>query len=141
MGIPMHHIGSVLQGCCILLRRVAVRCCSGLTSPAHLAALPQALVDLIWVLLVPVLFLAVYYYILLPEMSFGSFYVAALGVCWWMSGLAYLVSALVPARSALMTGESVLTNGFQSSMCDLACGSMQGVPPSTESACPCPGRR
>ncbi len=64
-------------------------------------------VDLTWVLLAPAVLLSTFYYVVLPEMGFSDFYWVALGVTWWVSGMAYLVSCLVPARSSLVTGGSV----------------------------------
>ncbi len=64
----------------------------------------QVLVDLWWVVLSPALFLGVYYHVLLPGMSFTAYYSVALGVVWWVSGLAYLTSMLVPVKNTLVAG-------------------------------------
>jgi len=31
-------------------------------------------------------------------------YILAMNVCWWTSGMSYLISALVPPQAVLMTG-------------------------------------
>ena len=59
---------------------------------------------MLWVVLVPLVFLAMYFYIALPEMSFSIFYAAAFGITWWLSGLAYVVAAVMPVRSTWVTG-------------------------------------
>jgi ABC-type multidrug transport system ATPase subunit len=51
-------------------------------------------VDLIWLFLMPLVFGLPYYYFTLPQMGFGWFYAVGLMVCWWNSGMAYVVSAL-----------------------------------------------
>jgi len=35
---------------------------------------------------------------------FSSFYLAAVFVCWWTSGMAYFTSAFLPPQSVLITG-------------------------------------
>lgn len=67
-----------------------------LLASAATAALPA-------VALLPAAFLAAYYYTALPEAGLGAWYAAALGVSWWASGLALLVAAAAPARSALVS--------------------------------------
>jgi hypothetical protein len=64
----------------------------------------QVVVDLVWVVLLPLVFTSMYYYTSLPEMPFGTYYAAAAGVCWWLSGCAYLVAALLPIKSTTVTG-------------------------------------
>jgi hypothetical protein len=56
------------------------------------------LVDLAWVLISPALLMGPYYHLTLMRMPFGQLYLAALGVTWWCSGMAYLVSAIVPQQ-------------------------------------------
>jgi hypothetical protein len=60
---------------------------------------------MLWVVVVPLVFLAMYFYIVLPETSFGVYYAASLGITWWLSGLAYLVAAVMPVRSTWVTGK------------------------------------
>jgi hypothetical protein len=75
---------------------------SGISIDAHF--LSQNLIDLIWILLSPALFLGPYYYLTLPRQSFSEYYVVAVFVCWWTSGMAYMISALLPPSTVLMTG-------------------------------------
>lgn len=49
--------------------------------------------DFLWMSLIPMVFVIPYYYIVYPHTSFMDFYAAALMVCWWCSGQAYLISA------------------------------------------------
>ncbi|KAG1680619.1 hypothetical protein FOA52_015068 [Chlamydomonas sp. UWO 241] len=57
-----------------------------------------------WVFLSPALFLGPYYMLTLPQLAFWQYYLAAVCVCWWASGMAYLVSSVVPGPSVLMVG-------------------------------------
>ncbi|KXZ50300.1 hypothetical protein GPECTOR_17g939 [Gonium pectorale] len=75
---------------------------SGLSLPAYFFACN--VIDWLWVLLAPAISLGPYYYLTLPRMAFGQLYAAGLGVCWWCSGMAYLVSAVLPPQSVLMAG-------------------------------------
>jgi hypothetical protein len=83
----------------VLLRRERA---SGLSVSAFFAA--QNVIDLAWVFLSPALFLGIYYTLTLPQLPFWQYYLAAVCVCWWCSGMAYLVSAVVPGPSVLMVG-------------------------------------
>lgn len=56
--------------------------------------LSYASVDTIWLFLMPALFVVPYYHFMLPETSFWVIYCVGLMVCWWNSGMAYVVSAL-----------------------------------------------
>lgn len=51
-------------------------------------------VDLIWIVTFPVVFLLPYHLITFPWLSFYWYYITGLLVCWWISGTAYVVSAL-----------------------------------------------
>lgn len=52
------------------------------------------LVDLIWTILLPIVFFVPYYYLSLPYTGPGTFIAAGMLVCWWSSGLAYVISSL-----------------------------------------------
>lgn len=56
--------------------------------------LSYALVDFIWLFAMPMLFVVPYYYLTLPQTGFWVMYAVGLMVCWWNSGMAYVVSAL-----------------------------------------------
>ncbi|GFR49862.1 hypothetical protein Agub_g11964 [Astrephomene gubernaculifera] len=75
---------------------------SGMSVAAYYLA--QNVIDQLWVLAAPALSLGVYYYLTLPRMPFNEFYVVGLLVCWWASGMAYLVSAVLPPQNVLMAG-------------------------------------
>ncbi|GIL43799.1 hypothetical protein Vafri_1407, partial [Volvox africanus] len=77
-------------------------CASGMSILAYFMA--QNVIDQIWVVAAPALSLGVYYYLTLPRMPFSEFYVVGLFVCWWASGMAYLVSAVLPPQNVLMAG-------------------------------------
>eukprot|EP00798_Chlamydomonas_sp_ICE-L_P018037 gene18037-24452_t len=79
--------------------------------------LSQNIMDLVWIFLAPALFLAPYYFLTsmrisfssyyvaaFERISFSSYYVAAFEVCWWCSGMSYLVSTALPAQVTLMSG-------------------------------------
>ncbi len=38
------------------------------------------------------------------RLEFGQYYLIAMMVCWWSSGMAYMVSACCPPATVLMTG-------------------------------------
>ena len=123
---------------------------SNISLPAFFLA--HNIIDGMWIFTAPALFLGPYYYLTLPRMAFGSYYIvgvmvgeahpynlqsssqvclwcrklSGLGhvppepsltpnpsnlppithaqVCWWCSGLAYMVSSVVPPQNVLMTG-------------------------------------
>ena len=52
------------------------------------------IVDLIWVMSMPLVFGGCYYMLTLPTMSFGMMYCIFVMVCWWVSGATYIVSTL-----------------------------------------------
>eukprot|EP00798_Chlamydomonas_sp_ICE-L_P004550 gene4550-14729_t len=96
---------------------------SGVSLPAFFCA--QNIIDLGWVFLAPALFLAPYYYLTLPRIAFSSYYIAALQVCWWCSGMSYMVATAVPKQTVLMTGV----------FCALILGAfVQGITPSVAEA-------
>lgn len=51
------------------------------------------LVDLVWVFVVPLMYFLPYYYLTFPLTSFLQYYVIGCLVCWWSSGVAYILSA------------------------------------------------
>lgn len=51
------------------------------------------IVDIIWILAIPLVFFIPYYYFTFPLSSLLHFYTSGLLVCWWASGLAYVLSA------------------------------------------------
>ncbi|GFR51611.1 hypothetical protein Agub_g14037 [Astrephomene gubernaculifera] len=48
--------------------------------------------DLIWIFVSPAIYFAVYYYLALPRASFADYYNLGNLVCFWSSGLAYMIS-------------------------------------------------
>lgn len=51
------------------------------------------IVDLLWIGLIPLTFFIPYYYLTFPLAALHHFYVVGMLVCWWSSGLAYILSA------------------------------------------------
>lgn len=51
------------------------------------------IVDFIWIAVIPLVFFIPYYYMTFPEAPFIYFYISAALVCWWASGVAYMLSA------------------------------------------------
>ena len=51
-------------------------------------------VDLLWVVVMPLLFLVPYYYLIFPTMNFSIIYAFMLLSCMWASGLSYTVTQL-----------------------------------------------
>lgn len=49
--------------------------------------------DIIWLVLLPLTYYIPYYYLTFPLTSFAWFYLTGLLVCWWSSGVAYMVSS------------------------------------------------
>ncbi|KAG2452836.1 hypothetical protein HYH02_002182 [Chlamydomonas schloesseri] len=92
------HLRTFSQNRVLLWREAA----SGMSVLAYY--LSQNIIDQIWVFTAPALSLGVYYYLTLPRMPFSEFYVVGLFVCWWASGMAYLVSAVLPPQNVLMAG-------------------------------------
>ncbi|CAD7704522.1 unnamed protein product [Ostreobium quekettii] len=82
-----------------LFRREAL---SGLSPTAYFLA--WNLVDLSCMVVMPAAFIAPYYYLTLPTMSFAAYYCIGLAVCMWASGVAYMVSAFLPRQSVLVAG-------------------------------------
>ncbi|PNH07622.1 ABC transporter G family member 28 [Tetrabaena socialis] len=66
--------------------------------------LSQNIIDQLWVFTAPALSLGVYYYLTLPRVPFSELYVVGVFVCWWASGMAYMVSAVLPPQNVLMAG-------------------------------------
>lgn len=56
--------------------------------------LAYGMVDLIWIVLLPIIFVIPYYYFTLPHTSLFSYLSVAVCICWWCSGAAYVLSAL-----------------------------------------------
>lgn len=50
--------------------------------------------DSIWLFMVPMCFMVPYYTLTLPLSNFGSYFAVSVCVCWWTSGLAYIISFL-----------------------------------------------
>ncbi|KAG2436216.1 hypothetical protein HXX76_006528 [Chlamydomonas incerta] len=92
------HLRTFSQNRVLLWREAA----SGMSVLAYY--LSQNIIDQIWVFAAPALSLGVYYYLTLPRMPFSEFYVVGVFVCWWASGMAYLVSAVLPPQNVLMAG-------------------------------------
>eukprot|EP00198_Chlamydomonas_reinhardtii_P003048 XP_001692384.1 predicted protein [Chlamydomonas reinhardtii] len=70
---------------------------SGISVAASFAAANAA--DLGWVCLAPAAFMALYYYLVLPQAPLYLLYTVGLMVCWWSSGLAYAIAtSLVPPQ-------------------------------------------
>ncbi|KAG2434753.1 hypothetical protein HXX76_007641 [Chlamydomonas incerta] len=75
---------------------------SGISVAASFAA--AAAVDLGWVCLAPAVFMAIYYYLVLPQAPLYLLYTVGLMVCWWSSGLAYAIATSpVPPQNQLIT--------------------------------------
>lgn len=51
------------------------------------------IVDFIWIALIPLVYMIPYYYYVLPRTPFYEFYGVSFMVCWWGSGISYIVSA------------------------------------------------
>lgn len=51
------------------------------------------IVDIVWILAIPLVFFIPYYYLTFPLTHFMHFYIAGVLVCWWASGVAYILSA------------------------------------------------
>lgn len=84
------------------------------------------LVDLLWLALVPLVFCVPYYQFTLPRSEFGVLLGTAIMVCWWTSGLAYVISALPLAlhwANLIAVFVSVIFGAF-----------IQGLDPSVASA-------
>ncbi|PNH05488.1 ABC transporter G family member 24 [Tetrabaena socialis] len=65
--------------------------------------LASNLTDLGWILLSPAVFFAIYYFVALPRGSFGYFYLIGVLVCWWSSGLSYVISiSTIPPQAQLI---------------------------------------
>jgi len=107
----------------------AATAADGCVGPHLLAATAAALPG---VLLLPAAYLAAYYFVALPEAGLGAWYAAAVGVAWWVSGLALLVSAVAPVRSALVAGVFValmfgaFLNGASPSVADARAAAASG---------------
>jgi len=52
------------------------------------------LVDIIWLTIIPLVFSIPYVYFIVPNTKLGTFYTVYLLICWWSSGMAYLISSL-----------------------------------------------
>lgn len=52
------------------------------------------IVDLVWVVLIPICFVIPYYYLTLPSASIIHFFGVSILICWWTSGFAYIISSL-----------------------------------------------
>lgn len=50
--------------------------------------------DFLWVIVVPIMFMVPYYYLTFPMTPFREFLGTAVMVCWWTSGVAYIISSL-----------------------------------------------
>lgn len=50
-------------------------------------------VDMLWILSLPLMFFIPYYYLTFPLTNFIHFYIEGILVCWWSSGVAYVLSA------------------------------------------------
>ncbi|KAG2499694.1 hypothetical protein HYH03_002629 [Edaphochlamys debaryana] len=92
------HLRTFSQNRVLLWREAS----SGMSLGAYYIS--QNVIDQLWVFTAPALALGVYYYLTLPRMPFSEFYVVGLFVCWWASGMAYLVSAVLPPQNVLMAG-------------------------------------
>lgn len=51
------------------------------------------IIDILWILVMPLLFGIPYYYLTYPLASFTKFYTVWCFICWWCSGMAYMISA------------------------------------------------
>lgn len=52
------------------------------------------IVDLLWIFMIPFVFMIPYYYFIIPKTNFITFYGVAFMVCWWCSGASYIIAAL-----------------------------------------------
>jgi hypothetical protein len=52
------------------------------------------IVDLLWTVVLPIVFCVPYYYLTLPAVNAGNLIAAGILVCWWASGVAYMISSL-----------------------------------------------
>ncbi|KAG2440684.1 hypothetical protein HYH02_010263 [Chlamydomonas schloesseri] len=60
--------------------------------------------DLGWIFLSPAVYFAIYYFVTMPRNSFDYFYVIGFLVCWYSSGLAYVISvSSIPQQAQLIT--------------------------------------
>lgn len=53
-----------------------------------------AISDFLWITVIPIMFMVPYYYLTLPLTPFRELFGIAVLVCWWTSGVAYIISAL-----------------------------------------------
>ncbi|KAG2488202.1 hypothetical protein HYH03_013196 [Edaphochlamys debaryana] len=81
---------------------------AGLSSTAYFAA--RCVTDLPWCLIAPAIFVLPYYALTAPRAPIQSYYVVAVGVWWWASGLSYLLTTLpMLPRSAAPTAAVLVT--------------------------------
>ncbi|KAG2425449.1 hypothetical protein HXX76_013659 [Chlamydomonas incerta] len=60
--------------------------------------------DLGWIFLSPAVYFAIYYFVTLPRNSFDYFYIVGFLVCWYSSGLSYVISvSSIPQQAQLIT--------------------------------------
>lgn len=52
------------------------------------------IIDALWIITIPLMFTFPYYYLTLPQTNFGYYYLVGMMICWWTSGMAYVISAL-----------------------------------------------
>ncbi|GLC75931.1 hypothetical protein PLESTF_001707400 [Pleodorina starrii] len=112
----VQHLRSFSSNRLVLLRERGV----GLSPTAYFVA--RCLVDIPWILIAPIFFSLPYYVITVPRASYLQYYLVGVGVWWWASGLAYIVTvtplvphAAVPTTAVLLTLISgALLNGIHS---------------------------
>jgi ABC-type multidrug transport system ATPase subunit len=51
-------------------------------------------VDILWIFFLPLVFLVPYHSLTIPRIAFGNVFFAGILVCWWTSGLSYIISSL-----------------------------------------------
>ncbi|PNH10130.1 ABC transporter G family member 24 [Tetrabaena socialis] len=93
----------LLQGAAFIVGVVQLReRMSGVSVSATFLA--SNLTDLGWILLSPAVYFAIYYFLTLPRGSFSYFYLIGVLVCWWSSGLSYVISvSTIPPQAQLIS--------------------------------------
>lgn len=73
------------------------------------------LTDMLWIIAMPLTFGPIYYLLTVPIMQFGYMLLSCIMVCWWASGMTYLVSTMplpLPWLSILAVFVAVIFGAF-----------------------------